>query len=94
VDPVGAQRDLHRLNDGNPACHAPLEPKIEPPLRSHGHQVVPLFGEQLLVRRYHILAIAESTLNISSGRLDAADQFRDNVDLGVVDDIGGIGGDE
>ena len=51
-------------------------------------------GEQLLVRRDDGLAGGERGRDQLAGRLDAADDLDDEVDVGVVDDVVGVAGQD
>ena len=92
-DAVGHQPLLEGLDHRDAAADAGLEADLHA-FRGRGREdVAPLLGEQRLVGGDHVLAGLDGLEDKGLGRLDAADQLDNNVDLWVADQIPGIPGE-
>ena len=87
LDAVAGQRVFHRLNDGDAARHAALELKVQIAPRRLLHQLKALLGDHLLVGRDDLLAVLQGALNELMGRVNAADQFAHDVNVGIVQNL-------
>jgi hypothetical protein len=65
---------------------------MTPFLLRGGENLVAMHGEQRLVRRDHMLAVGDGLQHQFPGDAVAADQFDDDVDLGIADHGEGIVG--
>ena len=77
-----------------PPATAASKSRSTPALLGGLEQLGPVRGEQLLVAGDDRLAGLEGGEDELAGRLDAPDELDDEVDLGVVDDRGRVGGEE
>ena len=90
LDPVGDQAFFQRFDDRDAAADAGLEADFHP----FGHRGVEdlpaMDGEQSLVGGDDMLAAGDRLEDEGPGRFDAADQFDDDIDGGVGEDVVGI----
>ena len=77
-----------------PPATAASNSRSTPALVGRGEQLGAVVGQQLLVAGDHRLAGLQRGEDQLAGRLDAADDLDDHVDVGIVDDRGGIGGED
>ena len=92
-DAVGHQPLLEGLDHRDAAADAGLEPDLHA-LGGRGcEDVAALLGEQRLVGGDHVLAGLDGLENKGLGRLDAADQLDDDVDVRITDQGPGVPGE-
>ena len=92
VDAVADKAFAQRFDDGNAAANAGLVIKVRAVFFGRGKQLLAVRGEQRLVRRDDRLAQLERGQNHRPGDAGAADEFGDDVNVGIVDDALPVGG--
>ena len=93
-DLVADKRVLQRLDDGDTAADAGLEAHFQVLLAGKVHDLVAEGGHERLVGGDHVLAGAQRTKNHVARDGGTADQLDDDIDLGVVDDVVEIFGEQ
>ena len=95
-----AHDPLHRLSrqrlpegtdEGDGPRDGGLEQQIDTGVVGGREQLRAVVGQQLLVARHDRLALRDGVVQQAAGRLDPADDFHDDVDLGICDDAGRVG---
>jgi hypothetical protein len=92
LDAVGGEPLAQRLDDRDAAGDCRLEGDHDALLHGGGENLVAMHGQQRLVRRDHMLAVGDGLEHQFLGNAVAADQFDDDVDLGIGDHGEGIVG--
>ncbi len=90
---VAGQTLADGLDDGDAAGHGRLEGDHQALLAGLGEDFVAMLGDQGLVGGDDVLAIVQRRQHQFARRAEAADEFDDDVDGGIVDDFKGIGGE-
>ena len=85
-DAVGRQAFAQRLDDGDAAGDGRLEGHHHALVLGGGEDFVAVYGQQCLVGRDHVLPVGNGLHDQGFRQVVAADQFDDDVDLGIVDD--------
>jgi hypothetical protein len=91
-DAVARQALADRLDDGDAAGHGGLEGHHHAFELGLGEDFVAVMGDQRLVGGDHVLAVGDGLAHQVAGQIGAADQLDDDLHLGVVDDLHGVGG--
>ena len=93
-DALPHQRLAERTDDRDAPGHRRLEEQVDPGALGGLEELGPVLGEQLLVAGDHGLAGLEGGEDQLAGRFHPADELDHEVDVGVVDDAGRVGGEE
>ena len=83
LNAVGGEAFAHGLDDRNAARHRRLEGDHDALLVRGGEDLVAMHRQQCLVGRHHVLAVGDGLQHQFLGNAATADQFDDDVDLGV-----------
>jgi hypothetical protein len=92
LDAVGREAFAQRLDDGDAAGNGGFEGDHHALLLRGGEDLIAMHGQQRLVGGDHVLAVFDGLEHQLLGHAVAADQFDDDVDLGVGDDGEGVVG--
>ena len=93
ADAVAGEGLPQRAHEGDGPADGGLEEEVDARLHRRVEQLGPVGGEQLLVGGDDRLARLQGGEDEGAGRLDAADDLDDQVDVGVGDDAGGVVGE-
>src|SRR3990170_3775686 len=85
--PVTRQPLFQSSDDRDPSSHAGLKADIDPVLLGLGKDLFPVNGQESLVGGHDILARLHSLQNVAAGRFVASDQFDNDVDIGIAQDL-------
>jgi len=96
---LGQQADYQRISaasqraliDAHATSDRRLEGDHDPARLGPGEELVPVQGDQGLVRRDHVLALLDGPVDQGPRRAMTTDEFDDDLDLGVVHHLKGIG---
>ena len=88
---LAGQPFAQRLDDGDAAGHGRLERHHHAAGLGRREDLRAVHGQQRLVGRDHVLAGRNRFEHQLAGQVVAADQFDDDLDLGVADDVARIG---
>ena len=86
-DSVGHQALFQSLDHRNSAADTGLEANLHPLLGRCGKDVASFLGQQGLVGGHHVLAGSNSLHHKGFGRFNAADQFDDDIDIRIIDQL-------
>ena len=90
---LAQQRLAQRPDEGDAPGDGRLEEQVDPRGLRRGEDLRPGVGEQLLVGGHHRLARLQGGEHQLPGRLDAAHDLDDDVDVGIGDDRPGVVGE-
>ena len=93
VDAVGGQAFAQRLDDRDAAGHRRFERDHDALGLRGGKDFVAVHGQQRLVGGDHVLAVGDRLQHQRARLVVAADQFDDDVDFRIVDDVERVGDD-
>ena len=89
-DAVGAQALAQRFDDGNATSHSRFKTDHHTLALGSGKNLVAMHSQQGLVGGYHVFASVNGAQHQLEGDAIAANQFDDDVNLGVGDDLLGV----
>lgn len=92
-DAVGAEGLLEGLDDGDAAADGSFEQDVDACFFGGGEEFVAVEGDRCFIGSNHMLAMLNSFEHEAAGGFEAADDFNDDVDVGVGDDGVEIGGE-
>ena len=92
-DPISNERFLDRFDDGNASGHGSLQVNGRVVLLGKSEKRASALGEKGFVSGHDGLPGFERGFDEVVGRIGSADEFHDNIDGRVVDDIEEIGGE-
>ena len=93
LDAVPGQPFAQRLDDRDPAGHRGFERDHHPAGVGGLEDRVAVHGDEGLVGRDHVLAATNRLEDEPAGRIGAADELDDDVDVGIAHDLARIGGE-
>ncbi len=93
ADGLTDQRFAQDPDERDAARHRGLEEQVPPGLGGCLEQLGSVVGEELLVAGDDRLTVGQRGQDQFAGGLDAADHLDDDVDVGIVDDRAGVGGE-
>ena len=92
LDMIGDQRTLQGVDHRDRPADAGLIVQAGPGLPRHGPQLVPVQAQGHLVGRYHGLSVFQRPQHEGGRRLLAAQEFADDFNLRILQDVGRLGG--
>ena len=93
-DFVGDERVLQRINDGDAAAHGRFEGQFLASSLGGFHNLLAVGGHECLVGRNHVLAGSECVQHDRAGDGGATDELHHDIDLGIVDDVVEVVGEQ
>src|SRR5262249_28748395 len=81
-------------DDRDPAAHRRFEGEVDAAVDRAAHELVRAGGEEHLVGGDHAFFGVDGAANVVVRRLLAAHHLDDDVDVGVLEDFVGVGGEE
>ena len=86
-DLIGCQAVLQRRDDGDAAADGPFELEIDLLPAGDAQELFAEFRNEVFIGCDHVFPVFQCLFDILPGGMDAAHQFYDNLDFGVVDDV-------
>ena len=93
-DLVGDERVLQRIDDGDAAAHGRFEGQFLASSLGGFHNLLAVGGHECLVGRNHVLAGGERVQYDRAGDGGAPDELHHDIDLGIVDDVVEVVGEQ